>query len=297
MAREPQASYCIKVDYEKGSKDPARVFRTASELISSFCDFDKILAKSVHSRIDPILLLEDVETGSIKIWLRNFIEDIDDEGIKNLDVKLIVGGYLVKAKYLAIDFLGGRTTITDRKELEVLQKNILDAAKETDVIHIPSYTPIALPDLADGLGSISSALTHLSGGDKASIVTPYGEVGFNLEFRYAPKRIDELLTEDIMTSTSELIVKVKKPDYLGDSMWDLRHGHNTFPAKIQDFEWIGRFQGRELDIRPGDALRVLMEVTARYDKNGELIAQSYVVVKVYEIIPGNNQEQHELLKG
>ena len=63
-------------------------------------------------------------------------------------------------------------------------------------------------------------------------------VGFNLEFELAPESIEDLVTKDKLMSQSEMILKVKKPDYLGESKWDFRHGGRSFPAKILHSECL-----------------------------------------------------------
>ena len=46
------------------------------------------------------MVLEEIETGSIKIWLGNQLNRVDDDALKKLDWKPLVGKYLVRAKYV-----------------------------------------------------------------------------------------------------------------------------------------------------------------------------------------------------
>ncbi len=289
--KKPKADFCIAVDFEKDSSDPARVFRTISGLIESFSGFDRELAKSIHVKIEPVLLLEDVEIGSIKVWLKNCLECIDDEALKNLDWRPQLGKYLVKAKYITIDFLSKKTTITDRKELEDLGENLLELAKETDIIEIPSYTPVPLPRLAENIEKVSCALSHLSPHDTARFLTPFGDASFNLDFSCAPETIEEILTERQITTTPEMILKVKRPDYLGEAKWDFRHDGRNFDAKILDKEWLQEFQERRVDVRPGDALRARVKVVVKYDSANEVIGSQHEILEVFEVIPGPTAEQ------
>ena len=93
-----KADFCIEIDYRKESENPSRVFRSMYELIDSFQEIDKNLVTAIDVHIEPILLLEDIETGSIKVWLRNLLKAIPDDSAYNLDWKPIVGQYLVRAK-------------------------------------------------------------------------------------------------------------------------------------------------------------------------------------------------------
>jgi len=295
MTKPLKADYCIEIQFEKGSKDPARVFRTMQELIETFREFDQSLVKSIDSNIEPVLILEDIEAGSIKSWLSNLLEAVDDGAIKNLDWKPAVGKYLVNAKYFAIDFLNGKTHISSASEVKQLEDKINNIAKETDIKWLPVYEKIPTQKLLHSLERISSSLSHLQPQDKASyMISDDEKVNFNLEFKLVPESIEDLVTKDKIISKAEMILKVKKPDYLGESKWDFRHGGRSFPAKITHRKWLEGFQNREIDIRPGDSIRAHVELINKYDFDGELINTDYNVLQVIEVIHLNNPKQIEM---
>jgi len=91
-----------------------------------------------------------------------------------------------------------------------------------------------------------------------------------------------------------MILKVKKPDYLGESKWDFRHGGRSFPAKIIHKVWLESFQNREIDIRPGDSIRTMVEMTDKYDFDGELIGTDYNILQVIEVIQINSPKQMDI---
>ena len=105
MNELPKADFCIEISYKKGSGSPSRVFRSMSELIDSFQEIDRKLVTSIDVNIEQILLLEDIEAGSIRVWLRSVLKLIPDDAAYNLDWKPIVGQYLVRAKKAMVDFL------------------------------------------------------------------------------------------------------------------------------------------------------------------------------------------------
>src|SRR5438132_138732 len=125
----PDADFAIEIDFVKGEGNPRRVFDTASLLIEGFERFDQIAIASIDSRIEPLLVLEDVEAGSLKIWLRNILRAIDDEGLKSLDWKPLVGKYLVRAKYIALRRLDEPGPL----RLPNLARELRTIAEETDV--------------------------------------------------------------------------------------------------------------------------------------------------------------------
>ena len=89
-----------------------------SSLIEAVHLVDTDLANAIDVNIKPELILQDIQTGSLKSFLRNQLETLDDNDLKELDWKKIIGGYLRSAKYRMLDFLKERDEITDRKQLE-----------------------------------------------------------------------------------------------------------------------------------------------------------------------------------
>lgn len=288
------ADFCIEVDFKKDSPNPSRVFRTITNLIDTFESLDEKLVHSISGEIKPILLLENVESGSIKTWLKQILQEVDDEALKNLDWKPQVGKYLVRAKYLFIDFIEKNTTITDRADIVELRRKLLGAAEDTQVLRIPVYTPLPDAEIANTLRELSSAVEPLQPGDSVKYLTNNEQATFNLEFHVSPETIEDLLTEETITSRNEMILKVKKPDFLGESMWTFKHETRTIEAKILDVEWLRKFQMREEEIRPGDSLRALVEIDAKYGFDAEVIAIHYRVTKILQVIKARNPRQEGL---
>ena len=88
---------------------------------------------------------------------------------------------------------------------------------------------------------------------------------------------------------------VKKPDYLGTSKWDFRHGSKQISASIHDELWLMNFQHRNVDIRPGDAIRCLVSVENSYGYDNELVKETYTVTKVEEVLIEQVWKQDGLL--
>jgi hypothetical protein len=150
-----------------------------------------------------------------------------------------------------------------------------------------------LPDL----NKINEALSHLLPNDKVVYIAPAdGRVEINANFRIVPENLEQLLTREILTSTVEMILMIKKPDYLGQSQWEFRHGTHPITAKVLDVEWLEKFQSRQVDVRPGDSLRAMVQVVANYGYQNELVAEKYNIMQVKEVLPGDPEHQYTLLR-
>lgn len=291
MANYIENDFCLEIQYQKDSENPERIFRALTDLIESFKEVDKDLVKSLDLKVQPVLLLENIETGSIKTWFRTQLELIDDEALKKMDWKSLVGQYLVKAKYRVIQFLGDRNKITERSEIKAIEQDLYKLAEETDIKIFPNYAPIPLPKIIEHLSNISSALSHLKISDRAILTTSEGSVRFNNEFEIQPETIEKLLTKEIIKNTNTMILKVKKPDYLGDSKWEFKHENKSLPVKILADNWLKAFQHRKFDIRPGDSIKAKIEIEYRYGYDNELINTHYYLIEVLDIIQYDHPDQ------
>src|SRR5258705_3940036 len=114
----------VEVDYRPGTPDPGRVFRSMAELIAAFHSIDEDLARAVSMSVRAEVLLERVEAGSIKAFIRTVVEQLDDDALRNLDWKPLFGQYLVRGKHVILRWLDGRDKIASRAEVIELQQEI-----------------------------------------------------------------------------------------------------------------------------------------------------------------------------
>ncbi len=267
-----------------------------AELIDACYALDQTLADSVGANIHPVLLLERVAAGSLRTWLREALESLDDDALKELDWKKGVGAYLVKGKYRVIEFLRDRSKISSRAELQTLQADLQQLATNSDVTHLPSYEPVSLVKLLRNFEAVESGLSHLSDADAAFYEVGEERVELNRKFHVEPGTIERLLTRETIRNEITAILKVKKPDYLGESMWQLVYEDRAVEAKLADADWLIKFQNREIDVRPGDSLRAVFEVTAHYGFENQVIATHYRVLKVLAIVPAPSLHQSLLIE-
>lgn len=286
----PKADFAFYIDFKKGEGSPSRVFTATSEFIKACEKLDKALVQSVDSNIEAVMVLEDIEAASLKTWLRNLLSATDDEALKTLDWKPQVGKYLVRAKYAILHWIDHETDAP--KSLPALAKEIQKIAAETDVRHLPDYAPPSPRTLLDALSDFQAVKDRLHESDRAAYISDEGELEINLKVRWNLEDIEALAIKEVIAMPpAPVILAVKKPDYLGDSKWDMRHGRRTIPAKISDAAWLRRFQGRQVDVRPGDALKCLVAIEHVYGHDNELISERYTVLEVYEVLPSTYTEQ------
>lgn len=277
----PSADFGFEIDFVRGGP-ASRVFTATRDFIRVCEALDDELVRSIDNSIETVLALEDIESGSIKTWFRNMLLSTDDEALKSGDWKRLVGAYLVRAKYAIIaemDETGGKP------DLPKLRREIQSIAADTDVRHLPDYAPPSPAALVQAIKGFDQVKQDLMPGDKAALLTQDGRIPFDLTVRIDIESIEALaIARTIEVPPAEMILPVKKPDYLGSSQWELRHGRRNIHARIEDEEWLQRFQKRGEDVRPGDALRCIVRVEYNYGFDNELLNEKYTVLEVLEVL-------------
>jgi hypothetical protein len=60
-------------------------------------------------------------------------------------------------------------------------------------------------------------------------------VQINKSFAVVPEALTDLLVKESLQSEAQMILLVKRPDFLGDARWEFRQGRLPIEAKI--FGW------------------------------------------------------------
>jgi len=285
----------IRIEFERGSGDPSRVFRAMAGLIESTQLLDSHLALSIGANVRTSILLQDVEAASLKAKLKTVIEAIPDEAVKSGEVKKVIGHYLLKAKHKILDWCDGRDKISDRKELKMLESDLHALAEQTDIKMLPAYAPVDTESLLADINSVNSALNCLEKNDLATFKSPLGSSKYNQKLTISDEMVAELITRETLQSEGERILKVKKPDYLGKSKWDFKYGQHMIEAKVLDEKWLSKFQSNHHQLNPGDSLRVILREEVAYGYDNEIVHTEFEVVEVIEVILGMRGIQSSIL--
>ncbi len=139
--------------------------------------------------------------------------------------------------------------------------------------------------------AVETGLSHLTEKDAGFYETHESRVELNRQFHVEPGTIERLLTRETIRNELVALLKVKKPDYLGESMWQLVYEERVIEAKIAAIGWLEKFQNRQVDVRPGDSLRALLEVIVHYGFENQVVARHYRVLKVEAVVPASKMQQ------
>lgn len=282
---EPDSDIEIKIDFREDGTSSARVFEIAADLIRAFEDLDSVLITSVDSSMSTSLVLEDVQKSSLKIFLRNVLKQLDDDALKTLDWKPLVGQYLVRGKYIALKWLDRDVQEGEPAGVEDLTEEIRKLAEQTDVRHLPDYPAINPARIAQSLDEIQRAKAKLKPGEALTITLEKHDYQVNLNRTWLPsEHLQDVESAQELSNTIDMVLVIRKPDLLGKSQWQFKHGKRAFSAPITDKSWLEEFHSGAHPLSPGDALRVRVKHTSKYDESGKLLDATEEIVKVISVI-------------
>jgi hypothetical protein len=289
----PTADFSFRIVFKKGQGDPRRIFDAASELIDGFEQLDEAIAGSVDAKLQPLMVLEDIKAGSIRVLLSSLLKNIDDEGLRQGEIKKAIGPALVKAKYAAIGYLDKDKEIATSGAIE-LRETLRNLAATSDLRRLGDYAPIHEAKLVAALDSLQDGKRLLGPKDKLMLEAPgHKTYSVDLTKTWDPSEVislDKTTTEKY--SEGEIILTIRKPDMVGNSKWLFSRGKFPVFAKITDEEWLARFHDRKVKgLHSGDAMRCKVRFTYIFDDKGNLIDEQLEITKVLEIIETSGGEQ------
>jgi hypothetical protein len=108
------------------------------------------------------------------------------------------------------------------------------------------YVPVPTSEIARSVELIADAVKPLSGNDSMKYLSSSAlPVEFNRSFDVVPESLTNLLVNESLVNDAQMILMVKKPDFLGDSKWEFRYGTTSLQAKMQDLEWLANSEAPE----------------------------------------------------
>ncbi|HXG53843.1 MAG TPA: hypothetical protein VNJ03_00550 [Vicinamibacterales bacterium] len=285
----------IRIAYVPGTLDPARVFRAMAGLIDAFHRIDRHLAQTVSVTVEPLVVLERVEAGSIRAILRTILTQVPDDALQNLDLRPILGQYLVRGKHRLLEWADGKQRVPSLPEVKELQQELRRQAPQTMTDRLLPPAVVPTEDLLWDLEALSRAVAHLKGGDSAEFISRRDQTRIETRLVVTREDIESLLTQEMVTSENQMLLLVKKPDYLGNSMWEFRLGEKNIDAKMMDELWLERFRRSEIPLRPGDALRARVKTEIARGFEGEEVSVKYYVLRVSGVVHDANPHQGDML--
>jgi hypothetical protein len=251
------------------------------------------LSGAIAVELERVAVLEEITKQSLSVWLRAhrtgngaLADSSDASSLK----------FLARGTLAIIAWMDGSPTL----KLADLQQAIRVLAWGTSITTTAQPVLPLSADLVNAVSAWQKAKASFKESDKVRIITNNGSAKLDLT-----KTIEDpralLLARKLVNHAAEMIFVVEMPDYEGSGQWRLKHGGARTTAVAEPGTMLDRFYHRELDIRPGDALRCKVDVETSYGPDHELLAERYRIVEIEEVLPsqkgattGAAPEHHEV---
>jgi hypothetical protein len=254
--------------------EPAPAQRLRDAVEASY----RALAGSIELEFATVAVLEEVEKRSLSMWLR--VDSRKGGSGEVSDGSLLK--FLARGMLAIIAWMDGSPTL----QLSDLQQAIRVLAWGTSITTTAHPVLPSSTDLVNAIAAWQSAKAAFGAGESVRIFTNNGSAELDLS-----KRIEEprtlLLARKLVNHSADMIFIVEMPDYQGSREWLLKHGDTRTIAVCDPGTLLDKFYNRELDIRPGDALRCKVDFETSYGPDHEVLSERYRIVQIVELLPAS----------
>lgn len=245
----------------------------------------KALAGSVRIQLETVAVLDEVSKRSLSLWLR--VHRAGDGALADSpDASLLK--FLARGTLAIIAWMDGSPTL----QLADLQQAIRVLVWGTSVTTSSQPALPSSSDLVEAIAAWQRAKASATSGDGVKIVTNNGSAQLDLTKRIAEPRT-LLLARKVVNHSAEMIFIVEMPDYQASGQWQLKHGGTRTTAIAEPGTLLDKFYKRELDIRPGDALRCKVDFETSYGPDHEVLAERYRIIEIVEVLPAAKSEAEQ----
>ena len=286
MKREIKNSFEIKLEFAPNTKNPFRLFQSYAEIIDGITSINSVITRSVNSDYTKELILEDLEKGSIVGKFIDWITVNEDDTIDNIKDNEAINSYIHESRNETLKFIENKKYKVS--ELKELKEKLEDIAAKQEIKNTFNYASPGLIDLAKSINQIVNSTKKLNDTEKYTFATSNDMINVDNKSQTIDiEKVEEELTENEIITQKEAYYKIKKPDFLGNTQWEFKHGNTSPKAKISHQAWLDGFLAGKIPVVPGDSLKVLVKQTTKYDKNGYVLFDKFEIVEVLEVIHNN----------
>jgi len=290
--------YRVAIDYDKTDNSPVELLGTAAKAVAALENIDNKVLEKLDRSSEFRTFLENIEEGSIIINLRvgSGFESQVPIG-EDAEIGKIIPDVLYLAK-IKIFSLFQSDKMISRVGLEESARALNEIIKRFSVNKIGIYREFRVEDVADAVELIQEVGPYLRVKERVSVILKgYDGLVFPRNVIMPNGVRNELLVKRIDLDTDRnVILLVKKPDYLGNSMWDVMYGKKRIAVKITDLDFVMKFHKREWghSILPGDSIEadLILHNQIGYDSN--VLKTTYEIRKVVRSLPKVEDDQEKL---
>lgn len=271
----------IEVAAQAGHRTPqlAPVERLRDAVDASY----RALAGTSEVEFETVAVLEEMAKRSLSISLRVKTRGSATSPTEGGDGSLLK--FLARGTLAIVAWMDGSPTL----QLADLQQAIRVLAWGTSITTTAHPALPSSNELVNAISAWQKAKAAFDPGDAVRLFTNNGSAELDLSKRIeSPRTL--LLARKLVNHSADMIFVVEMPDYQGTREWLLKHGDTRTVAYCDPGTLLDKFYKRELDIRPGDALRCKVDLETAYGPDHEVLTERYRIVQIVEVLPATRPE-------
>lgn len=274
IMEKDSGSYYVSIEYSKDS-NPITVFANAMKLFISLENMSGAILGTAGD-ISASAVVIDIEKGSLKTWLRDKIDIVNEDDIQRyVDNPYEVAGDLLKSTRRGILNLLGSNLPQDVIEAEII--NTIGIELKKSGLDAYGYT-IKKDKLLVAASDVSQSVKAFPNGVKIG-EEGYDDLEIKSTFYHDPLMADGVTVQSRLIRDSFII---KKPDLVGRSKWTLVYD-KSIEVDILDTDWLNDLKNRKFAISSGDSIKADMSITTYLDQDFNVLDNKYVITKIYSI--------------
>lgn len=272
--------YSLKLGFRPGVENPSRLFFTMGSMIDSFKSMDQMLAYSLNAKFNFGQYLENIEISSIVSFIREKLEYDGQDDLGAVPNEEQVNEYFDSSKRAIIHTINTNSNIDRIEPIVELNKNIEKIANDTGMNAALLYIPQTQLLLIKEISTLTQSTSKLQNDETFTYSKDNDALEIQKECVVNEDSLRNYLVEETIDQTIPMVLKIKKPDLIGNSKWEFKFGKRTILAKIIDQGWNDKFLKGEISFKHGFAIKALVHEILKYDINGNLIDESHEIIKV-----------------
>lgn len=283
-------AYIIKVDYDSTRDNLSDSLKSLGKIVEGHKRLSDILIKATGEQgiSSTFIKMQNIEAGSIKLYIKRMFKKDNGEAVENECLDM----FSKKTTATIIKYMNTKKSIR-KEDIPALREEIIENYQNSNGKNI---LPIADEEIIDCARALQ---TPDELGEKQNVTTTF----LGKDYTYAPDfkvneneiKEDYVVTEDSLDNS--ILIKIKKPDYIGNSQWTVIYQDKTVEARILDEDWLNRFQNGKLLYKdcplPQNTIKVTADISI--EKKNNIEQKVFLTIKKIKEVIKNNNKQNILL--
>lgn len=276
------ADLLLFVDKRFDHTDPGADFRIMADFLDAYIRLEQAIVSPFLPESKISYEISNVDTGSLKAFIRRILENLSDEGLKERPAKEVFGAFLIESRDLILNLLSEDSASSSTSNIRSLWDNIKQIAERCGIDWIPPFDAIDADAISESGTKFRQAQQQLPPSGKLVII------GHN-DSKEIPKISSEIFGEDSPmeiceeTEPASLEFLIKKVDLLGSSQWEVFWNKTRYYLKILDLDWLRKFHDRGTAVSPADTILGKTRYKLCRRPDGTVYAKDFEMIEVERV--------------